>query len=265
MNSEKCCLKWNDFQINMTSSIQTLKNNQELTDVTLVCEDNQRIEAHKVIVSSASNFFRSILTENDHSHPLIYMRGVQVRYLQYVLDFIYKGETNVLQGDLNNFLQLSKELELTGLKDYHEIADKHYIKPKNGMIEAIKENQLNLSNINLLEEPPNEEVNKTSNHSLVSIKKESHILMDKTKMSIPVRDENIEFDERIINTMLEKVNQVWTCTKCGKTDKRNKIWNVKRHIETHIVGISQNCDFCGKIFNSRNSLQVHITRTHIAK
>ena len=38
-NSEKLCLKWNDFQENLHSAFAVLRNDQDLADVTLVCED----------------------------------------------------------------------------------------------------------------------------------------------------------------------------------------------------------------------------------
>ena len=45
-HSEKVCLKWNDFQETLTSSFALLRNDTEFTNVTLVCEDKEQIEAH---------------------------------------------------------------------------------------------------------------------------------------------------------------------------------------------------------------------------
>ena len=64
---------------------------------------------------------------------------------------------------------------------------------------------------------------------------------------VSVSDNNTELID-IINSMLEKVEGVWTCKKCGKTDKLNNLCKVKRHIETHIEGMAHPCDFCGKTF-----------------
>ena len=49
-NSEKLCLKWNDFQENTISSFEVLRNDQEFADVTLACEYGTQVEAHKVIL-----------------------------------------------------------------------------------------------------------------------------------------------------------------------------------------------------------------------
>ena len=56
-NSEKLCLKWNDFQENLNLAFGVLRNDKELSDVTLACEDGTQIETHKVILASASPFF----------------------------------------------------------------------------------------------------------------------------------------------------------------------------------------------------------------
>ena len=115
MESEKYCLQWNNFQKNIASSFKYLRQDIEFADVSLVSADNQKIEAHKVIMSSASNFFRSILNGSKHSHPLIYMRGIKGKYLKSVVDFIYHGQVNIEQEDLNDFLQIAEDLELKGL------------------------------------------------------------------------------------------------------------------------------------------------------
>ena len=108
-------LKWNDFQGNVISSFGELRCDQDFTDVTLACEDLQ-FEAHKLILSTCSPFFRTLLKKtNKHQHPLLYMRGLKANQLTTVVDFIYHGEVNINQGELEGFLLLAKELELEGL------------------------------------------------------------------------------------------------------------------------------------------------------
>ena len=43
---EKLCLQWNDFKENVSPAFGDLRQDKELTDVTLVCEDGQQVEAH---------------------------------------------------------------------------------------------------------------------------------------------------------------------------------------------------------------------------
>ena len=114
MNSEKFCLRWNDFETNISDAFRDLRNEKDFMDVTLVCEDEQ-IQAHKVILSACSSFFRYMLRRTSHQHPLVYLKGVKFMDLQAILNFMYHGEVSVAQGDLNSFLAVAEDLKVKGL------------------------------------------------------------------------------------------------------------------------------------------------------
>ena len=65
----KYFLQWNDFQNNVVSAFSEMRDDTEFTDVTLACEDNQKIDAHRIILSTSSSFFGNILMENKHPTP----------------------------------------------------------------------------------------------------------------------------------------------------------------------------------------------------
>ena len=113
-SSEKFCLRWNDFEANVSGAFRELREEKDFFDVTLACDDNQ-LEAHKVIISACSPFFRNVLRRNPHQHPLLYLKGVKYRELLAVLNFMYQGEVNVAQDDLNTFLSVAEELQVKGL------------------------------------------------------------------------------------------------------------------------------------------------------
>ena len=73
------------------------------------------IQVHKVILSACSNFFKSLLRRNPHNHPLLYLKGVKYSDLLCVLNFMYHGEVNVAQEDLNSFLAVAEDLQVKGL------------------------------------------------------------------------------------------------------------------------------------------------------
>jgi len=114
MSTEKFCLRWNDFESNISVAFRELRDDKDFFDVTLACDDEQ-ISAHKVILSACSPFFRSILRRNPHQHPLLYLKGVKYTDLQSVLNFMYNGEVNVAQEELNSFLAVAEELRVKGL------------------------------------------------------------------------------------------------------------------------------------------------------
>ena len=113
-SSEKFCLRWNDFESNISVAFRELREDKDFFDVTLACDDEQ-IQAHKVILSACSPFFRTVLRRNPHAHPLLYLKGVKFGDLQSVLNFMYHGEVNVAQEELNSFLAIAEELRVKGL------------------------------------------------------------------------------------------------------------------------------------------------------
>eukprot|EP00092_Neocalanus_flemingeri_P038273 GFUD01041658.1.p1 GENE.GFUD01041658.1~~GFUD01041658.1.p1 ORF type:complete len:325 (+),score=77.95 GFUD01041658.1:232-1206(+) len=113
-SAEKFCLRWNDFESNISSAFRELREDKDFFDVTLACDDDQ-IQAHKVIISACSPFFRSILRRNRHEHPLLYLKGVKYADLVSVLNFMYHGEVNVAQEELNTFLAVAEDLKVKGL------------------------------------------------------------------------------------------------------------------------------------------------------
>ena len=112
---EKFNLNWNKFDENIIASFQSLKHDQDFTDVTLVCEENKQLKAHKVLISACSEFFKRILIQNPHQHPLIYLNGISFTQLQSIIDFAYSGQTEVDQDKLDSFLIAAKTLEIKGL------------------------------------------------------------------------------------------------------------------------------------------------------
>jgi len=113
-SSEKFCLRWNDFETNISVAFRELREEKDFFDVTLACDDSQ-IQAHKVILSACSPFFRNVLRRNPHQHPLLYLKGVKYKDILSVLNFMYMGEVNVAQEELNTFLSVAEDLRVKGL------------------------------------------------------------------------------------------------------------------------------------------------------
>jgi len=274
--AEKFCLKWNDFQANISSTFSDLRKDNEFSDVTLAGEDGQQVEAHKVILAASSPFFKNILGKNKHTNPLIYMRGIKTDELVAILDFLYYGETNVLEENLDSFLALAEELKLKGLS-------------KSSGIEA-----------NPIIADPRQ---KASNKKRKPFVKEENIATD---ISVPITDQDVstiqqeadadgaligalgegkqglvalpsytftgemqELDAKIKSMMVQSQNTIQNgksrvrahiCTVCGKEGLGR---NIKDHIESnHIYGVSIPCNFCEKTFRTTASLRGHTTRAH---
>lgn len=74
------------------------------------------MQAHKVILAACSPLFRKILArQKNQQNPFLYLKGIRLKELQAVLNFMYHGEVNVAQDSLNNFLAVAEELAVKGL------------------------------------------------------------------------------------------------------------------------------------------------------
>ena len=249
--SEKLCLKWNDFQENVNVAFANLREDNEFADVTLACEDGQQIEAHKVILAASSPFFQSLLKRTRNPHPLIYMRGVKSENMLAIVDFLYCGEANVYQENLDSFLAIAEELRLKGLMGQAENVEKKanntYTDSTLGQINSqpIYKSEKSNTERRLLNLDPNLE---DQSAKIQTHFESANILqeLDAQVKSMMEKGKNISSDGR---------NRTKICKMCGKEGQGI---NIRDHIEAnHLEGISLPCNLCEKTFRSRHSLRQH--------
>ena len=232
---EKFSLKWNDFQLNASKSFKILRKEKEFFDVTLVSDDEVQISAHKVILSACSSFFKSILKNNPHSHPLLYLGAVNSENLSFIMDYIYQGEVQIYQSNLNSFLEAAQKLKIDGLLsdiDYEvksELNDTHYDYYDDNSFVGDQE----------------EFKNQRNTREVANIK---------------IDNGDHEAAKHKAEEMIQKIDGGFECTACLKTGKSR--WDMVRHAETHIEGVSYPCPKCDKSFRSVNSLSNHNSTKH---
>ena len=73
----KLCLNSNDFKENIVNAIGTLREINEFTDVTLTCDGDEVVQAHQLMLSSSSQYFRNVLKKTNHPKPSIHLRGLK--------------------------------------------------------------------------------------------------------------------------------------------------------------------------------------------
>jgi len=268
MSSDKFCLQWNDFKDNMQSAFRENRENLDLSDVTLVCKDGQNIEAHKIIISASSPILRDIIMLNKHPHPLIYMRGINAKNMNYIIDFMYYGEVNIFQENLDDFLNLANEFKLKGLHKT-SLGDQdmksNFFNIEQDVSHRFIDNDCSDSaGLNKgTEKNDNKFENLDQNNRTINKRKDTEIrdLVLARNDKISMENSGIEELDETIKTMMEKQINSWVCKICGKSDK-NK-FNVRDHIEAkHITGMEHPCTICGKTYRSRNSLKGHILQLH---
>merc|ERR1719319_1847692 len=259
---EKLCLKWNEFQENTISAFGTLRHDKEFADVTLACEDGQQVEAHKVILASSSPFFLNLIKRNKHPHPLIYMRGLKSEDLVAMIEFLYFGEANVYQENLDSFLAVAEELQLKGLMGsgadevkevnnkptVQEKAKNHVLRKKNPKQDTTASDNTCVAKVE--SSPPLEGTVAVTDYTVAA---DLQDLDDKIKSMIGYSDNKI-------GRGAHPNQKAKVCKVCGKEGEMGLI---RDHIEAHhITGVSHTCNICGRISRSRAALRVHKITYH---
>lgn len=120
MAGQHYCLRWNNYQSNMTSVFHQLLRNEAFVDVTLACNDSS-LKAHKVVLSACSSYFQKLLLENPCKHPTIIMpQDVCFSDLKFIIEFVYRGEIDVSQAELQSLLKTADQLKIKGLCEVPE-------------------------------------------------------------------------------------------------------------------------------------------------
>ena len=222
-SSEKISLKWND-----SKSFSQLRQQTGLFDVTLVSSNQRQVSAHKVVLSACSDFFKNIFHRNTHSHPLLYLDGVDHEEINLMLDYIYQGEVQIYQEYLDRFLNIANKFKLdAGLLASEESSMEYKTEEQidNDMI--ITQEQQNPPPIKVVRERSRKVVYQSVN----------------------------QFEELVV-----KENNTYRCTVCQKTMSHKT--NMKNHLEVHLTGLSYNCQLCEMTFRSNNLFSVHKTKYH---
>jgi len=321
MGSEKFCLRWNDFESNISGAFRELREDKDFFDVTLACDDEQ-LQAHKVILSACSPFFRTVLRRNRHEHPLLYLKGVKYADLVSVLNFMYHGEVNVAQEELNSFLAVAEDLKVKGLTQgnnaeskrdppprsdppkprirdlpeatppikrprpgpspqaphrpplpasqptYHEeqdddIQEVQPIVKSEPAPPAPEPNQYAAPHQGVVADPNMEYGEEYGEYEGYEEGDYDNAMMDPNMSGA---DGNKGPDPTVLEEYIQKSTEtgLYICLTCGKFNKKKQ--NIKSHVEAvHFAGqFVYNCQLCHKTFNGKNSLSVHMSRTHHA-
>ena len=190
------------------------------------------------------------------------MRGLKAKDLVSIVDFIYHGEANIFQQDLDGFLALAEELQLKGLSgNQKEAFDEKDVETTKSKIPKFKTKSVK----------PEPQATATEN---IELNIDESFAQDNT-YSLAVNDP-VSFDTEVMHfsedleakkmLMIEKVEDGisnWRCIECGKTTKvGTQLKDMKRHTETHFEGFSYPCNQCGKSSRSSNALRVHVSAYH---
>ena len=289
---DKFSLKWNDFPTNVVQSFQQLRHEEDFSDVTLVGDDFKPISAHKVVLSSCSEYFKNVLQNSQkHSHPVLCLQGLRKADLRNILDYIYNGELNIYQEDLEGFMLIAQRLKLEGLNGKDEDEDDVDFQEQSAMNDStatgdekiqneqfyVANNRIHLGDLKgaapLIGTSFSTSLTSIDTGPLVreapvvgiAVDEKRHVAkghQDK-KIVIPSGFADIaSLDEKLVEMFSRDQSGMYSCHNCPKIFKKRA--HMLEHVETHVEGLQFACNFCSKSLRSRNTLKNHILHYHTA-
>ena len=217
---EKYDLKWKTFTDHLVEVFKNLGEEGHFADVTLVSDDQIQTPAHKVVLSACSPVLKTLLVNNPHSHPLLYLRGIKQTELQAILKFMYFGETQIFENRINDFVSVAKDLELKEISEEQEETEETDQGPdSNEDTEARREGDEHTEN-------------------------EQDVQDDKKPRTVAKPRQS-----RVVST-----EGKYRCDECEAA--YNNTRSLRRHKQAKHEGKTYNCDECEAIYNALSLIHI---------
>ena len=129
--ASKLRFEWRDHSNELSKLSRELFGQDDLSDVTLTCRGGAAYHAHKMVLVAASTYFRNFFKEvkgKITQHQVIFMKDIEPAIMEHILQFLYLGEVEVPNDDVEAIIKISRELGVVGLstiKTKEESEDGH--------------------------------------------------------------------------------------------------------------------------------------------
>lgn len=115
MECQQFHLKWNNHSLNTLASFQQLLDSACLVDVSLTCSSGKVVPAHRMVLAACSDYFYRLFKDLPERHPVIVFKDASEEILSDLLEFMYRGEVEVDEANLSDFLKFADTLQVKGL------------------------------------------------------------------------------------------------------------------------------------------------------
>ncbi|MCL4138273.1 UNVERIFIED_CONTAM: hypothetical protein GTU68_053923 [Idotea baltica] len=117
------CLTWNNHYSAFLKLLSNLHLKDLYCDATIACH-GKYYPAHRLVLSTCSEYFEEIFSQTKCKHPYIIVKDVRPTELEALLNYMYKGEVNVSQESLPELIKAAEGLKIKGLAVPDEVIDK---------------------------------------------------------------------------------------------------------------------------------------------
>ena len=288
-------LTWKTFSKHLTEAVQEMFEDKSFANVTLVCDGQRQLRAHKFVLSACSSVFKSILQYNSaESNPLIILRGIRYEDMEAILQFMYQGETCVSKDRIKDFMKTAEELEVKIIskkpraqKEILKQQDKNSIDPteiedtigRNENAESTLASQVSLDSSNenvvklkcfeLLEDETVKLYFESDDDSDVDNPMEEDVIRDSVDVhstyEVSTEDENLGYkSEHNVKSVRKKKDVLFEPRGAGfKCDFCDYEADIKSTVTRHVKSRHEfPCTDCGYVGRLRRDLTTHIRLAH---
>ena len=259
MNQEKYNLNWATYSDHLKEMLHDMMTSEELSDVTLICDDKIQFKAHKIVLSSCSSVFKNIIKNLPEKNSGIYLRGIQHQEMESILEFMYLGVATFHQEQMTEFLNVAKSLEIKEISNDVEFGDQNINfndipETREGIIQDIisEDVEFDHENINVddILESGEDRIK-----DVIDVPQNEQVIKSEDKANTTDNNKIFKHASFMLNT-----DGKFQCNQCESsyTSKRH----LRRHIKTVHEGIKYDCSQCSQQFTQGSSLKIHIQSFH---
>ena len=276
---ERYNFEWSQYHLQSKTLLQNIYERSDFHDVTLVTDDERFIKSHKVVLAASSGYFQKVLSYQQHPHTLLVLKGVSGHVLDWILKFIYAGETSVDQSNVEEFIQTCRYLKINGIEEEHgkneegKGKQKTHPKPKNIVDivdEAAKSFRLEENNEDSNDSTSSFTTNEDSNDSATEVADSSKDFSNIQELLIQNQNEHIEInleddemdettDNKNTSNDIETIDDVEEIEVISE-DKTNKEIEPE---EEELEDDKLFCDLCDYETTSAENYRIHISVNHV--
>ena len=173
---------------------------------------------------------------------MLCLDGINKEELLNVIDYVYHGEIQIFQDNLDRFLKIAQKLQLHGLLEQDEAP----IQTKYEDCNAVDENDCDSKKkFGLISQGDTNLVTQKNNSTPIVLSDEIH--------SIDELDAKIEQNITFVNSGMR-------CCKLCPYQSKN-LSHTKEHVEIHFQ-LQFPCQKCNKIFKTRTTVRSHNNKIH---
>ena len=262
--SNKLDLNWHTFTDHVLDNMKHLLSSNQFADVTLVCDDNIRIMAHSFVLSACSAVFSNLFKGESQSNATVFLRGIDHRDLNQILQFMYQGKATFAEDRMNSFISASKSLEVkeisTGFADQKE--DETLCEDNQGLNKDVESDTTNHVSDDTVVGP--EQYIVTTNTPVQPVPEVTNNVANSTGSNVCPECEKIFHSSSNMKKHYMNKHQgvTFPCDQC------NMVYRHQERLTTHKRAVHDGqtiiCEYegCGKEYNFRLSYRQHVDRVH---